>query len=111
MRALCVHLGAPRSLGDRVVQRAEPVHQPQLARGAAVPDAALADLVDARGRKITDEAVLSELRDALHGVLEPPRAQPPGRRVTAARASARDVSDLGRRSPRAKPVSPGEQAR
>ena len=68
-------------------------------------------LVDARGRKITDEAVLSELRDALHGVLEPPRAQPPGRRVTAARASARDVSDLGRRSPRAKPVSPGEQAR
>ena len=68
-------------------------------------------LVDARGRKITDEGVLSELRDALHGVLEPPRAQPPGRRVTAARASARDVSDLGRRSPRAKPVSPGEQAR
>jgi [protein-PII] uridylyltransferase len=44
-------------------------------------------------------------------VLDSRAPAPAGRKVASARASARDVSDLGRRSPRAKPVSPGEQAR
>ena len=37
-------MGAPRRLGDRVVEPAEAVDQAELAGGAAVPDPALGDL-------------------------------------------------------------------
>ena len=68
-------------------------------------------VVDRKGRKITSEQRIAELRTALEAVLDSRAPAPAGRKVASARASARDVSDLGRRSPRAKPVSPGEQAR
>ena len=68
-------------------------------------------VVDRKGRKITSEQRIAELRTALEVVLDSRAPAPAGRKVASARASARDVSDLGRRSPRAKPVSPGEQAR
>ena len=46
-----VEIGPPRRLGDGVVERAEAVDQAELAGGAAVPDPALADLVDPRRRQ------------------------------------------------------------
>src|SRR3546814_12461185 len=54
-----VELGAARGLGDGIVQIAEAVDQLELARGAAVPHAALRDLVDTLGRQ------LARLPDAL----------------------------------------------
>ena len=42
-----IEIGAARRLGDGVVERAEAVDQAELAGGAAGPDPALADLVDA----------------------------------------------------------------
>lgn len=64
-------------------------------------------VVDRKGRKITSEQRIDELKTALEAVLDSRAPAPAGRKVASARASARDVSDLGRRSPRAKPVSPG----
>ena len=62
-------------------------------------------VVDRRGRKITSEQRIDELKTALEAVLDSRAPAPAGRKVASARASARDVSELGRRSPRAKPVS------
>ena len=42
-----IEIGAPRRFGDGVVERAEAVDKAELAGGAAGPDPALADLVDA----------------------------------------------------------------
>src|SRR3546814_2253515 len=55
-----VELGAARGLGDGIVQIAEAVDQLELARGAAVPHAALRDLVDTLGRQL---ARLADARD------------------------------------------------
>ncbi|WP_159847102.1 [protein-PII] uridylyltransferase [Brevundimonas sp. G8] len=68
-------------------------------------------VVDLKGRKVTSEQRIAELRTALEAVLDSRAPAPAGRKVASARASARDVSDLGRRSPRAKPVSPAGEAR
>src|SRR3546814_5261464 len=57
-----VELGAARGLGDGIVQIAEAVDQLELARGAAVPHAALLDLVDTPGRQL---ARLADARDEL----------------------------------------------
>ena len=67
-------------------------------------------VVDAKGRKVFSEHLLDEIQVALEAVLERTPAAPQGRRITAARASARDVSDLNRPL-RAKPVSPVVEAR
>ena len=67
-------------------------------------------MVDGKGRKITSEQRIAELRTALEAVLDSRAPAPEGRKVASARASARDVSDLGRRT-RAKPVSPPSEAR
>lgn len=67
-------------------------------------------VVDRKGRKITSEQRIAELRTALEAVLDSRAPAPEGRKVASARASARDVSDLGRRT-RAKPVSPPSEAR
>ncbi|WP_313012057.1 [protein-PII] uridylyltransferase [Brevundimonas sp.] len=66
-------------------------------------------VVDRKGRKLTSEQRIAELRTALEVVLDSRAPAPAGRKVRSARASARDVSELGRRA--RKPVSPGEQAR
>ena len=66
-------------------------------------------VVDRRGRKISSEQVAQELRGALEAVLDSRAPAPAGRKVATARASARDVSELGRRV--RKPVSPAAQAR
>jgi [protein-PII] uridylyltransferase len=66
-------------------------------------------VVDRRGRKISSEQVAQELRAALEAVLDSRAPAPAGRKVATARASARDVSELGRRV--RKPVSPAAQAR
>ncbi|GAW42359.1 Bifunctional uridylyltransferase/uridylyl-removing enzyme [Brevundimonas sp. SH203] len=66
-------------------------------------------VVDRKGRKLTSEQRIAELRTALEAVLDSRAPAPAGRKVRSARASARDVSELGRRA--RKPVSPGEQAR
>src|SRR3546814_5991441 len=64
-----VELGAARGLGDGIVQIAEAVDQLELARGAAVPHAALRDLVDTLGRQL---ARLADARDELAiAVLDP----------------------------------------
>lgn len=68
-------------------------------------------VVDRKGRKITSEQRIDELKTALEAVLDRRAPAPAGRKVASARASARDVSELGRRSPRAKPVSPDAQPR
>ena len=47
----------------------------------------------------------------LEAVLDSRAPAPAGRKVATARASARDVSELGRRSPRAKAVSSSVEAR
>ncbi len=64
-------------------------------------------VTDRKGRKLKSDAVLDEVHAALEAVLDRAPAAPDGRRITAARASARDVSDLGPR----KPVSPVSEAR
>ncbi|CAN5367201.1 [protein-PII] uridylyltransferase [soil metagenome] len=67
-------------------------------------------VVDRKGRKIFAEQVLAEIQTALEAVLERTPAAPAGRRITAARASARDVSDLNRPI-RPKAVSSDAEAR
>jgi [protein-PII] uridylyltransferase len=67
-------------------------------------------VIDAGGLKITSDRVLDEVHAALEAVLDRTPAAPDGRRITAARASARDVSELRpRRAPKA--VSPAAEAR
>ena len=68
-------------------------------------------VVDTAGRKITSDLVLDEVQAALEDVMEHRVIAPAGRKITAARASARDVSEIGRRSRRAKTVSPEREAR
>ena len=68
-------------------------------------------VVDRKGRKVASEQRIDELRTALEAVLDSRAPAPAGRKVASARASARDVSELGRRAPRAKPVSPDAKAR
>ena len=61
-------------------------------------------VTDRAGRKLTSGMVLDEVQAALEAVLERTPVAPAGRRITAARASARDVSDLAqpvRGAPRA----------
>jgi [protein-PII] uridylyltransferase len=53
-------------------------------------------VVDDQGRKVFSEPWLDEIQAALEAVLERQPAAPEGRRITAVRASARDVSDLNR---------------
>ena len=57
-------------------------------------------VTDRNGRKVTSDALLDEVQAALEAVLDRTPDAPAGRRITAVRASARDVSDLGRRQPR-----------
>jgi [protein-PII] uridylyltransferase len=52
-------------------------------------------VADRKGRKLTSERLLDEVHQALETVLDRTPAAPQGRPITAARASARDVSDLG----------------
>ena len=66
-------------------------------------------VVDRKGRKLTSEQRIEELRQALEAVLNSRAPAPEGRKVRSARASARDVSELGRRV--RKPVSPPGEAR
>ena len=72
-------------------------------------------VVDRKGRKVFAEQLLTEIQTALEAVLERTPAAPAGRRITAARASARDVSDLNRpirrKAASAPPVSSGPEAR
>ena len=68
-------------------------------------------VTDRKGRKIASDHLLDEVHAALEAVLDRAPAAPEGRRITAARASARDVSDLNRPVRRAKAVSPGGEAR
>jgi [protein-PII] uridylyltransferase len=56
-------------------------------------------VTDRKGRKLKSDAVLDEVHAALEAVLDRTPAAPCGRRITAARASARDVSELGPRKP------------
>lgn len=53
-------------------------------------------VVDDQGLKVFSEPWLDEIQTALEAVLERRPAAPEGRRITAVRASARDVSDLAR---------------
>lgn len=66
-------------------------------------------VVDRKGRKVASEQRIEELRRALEAVLDSRAPAPAGRKVASARASARDVSELGRRA--RKPVSRGPEAR
>ncbi len=68
-------------------------------------------VTDGQGRKIASDHRLDAIRVALNAVLNRAPAAPEGRRITAARASARDVSDLNRPARRAKAVSPDREAR
>jgi [protein-PII] uridylyltransferase len=62
-------------------------------------------VTDALGRKIVSEALLDTVQAALEAVLDRTPEAPTGRRIVAARASARDVSDLNRPlRPRAVPT-------
>ena len=63
-------------------------------------------VTDRKGCKLRSDALLDEVHAALEAVLDRTPAAPDGRRVTAARASARDVSELRLR----KPVSPAPEA-
>lgn len=56
-------------------------------------------VTDAHGRKLTSEVLLDEVHRSLEAVLDRTPAAPQGRRITAVRASARDVSELGPRRP------------
>ncbi len=64
-------------------------------------------VTDRKGRKLKSDGLLDEVHAALEAVLDRAPAAPEGRRITAARASARDVSDLRPR----KAVSPVPEAR
>ncbi len=61
-------------------------------------------VVDTAGRKVTSDVVFDEVQAALEAVLDQRSASPAGRKVVAARASVRDVSDLGRRTRATMPV-------
>jgi [protein-PII] uridylyltransferase len=63
-------------------------------------------VTDRKGRKLKSDGLLDEVHAALEAVLDRAPAAPEGRRITAARASARDVSDLRPR----KAVSPAPEA-
>ena len=63
-------------------------------------------VTDRKGRKLRSDGLLDEVHAALEAVLDRAPVAPDGRRVTAARASARDVSELRVR----KPVSPAPEA-
>ncbi|WGM32780.1 [protein-PII] uridylyltransferase [Brevundimonas sp. NIBR11] len=63
-------------------------------------------VTDRKGRKLKSDGLLDEVHAALETVLDRAPAAPEGRRITAARASARDVSELRPR----KPVSPASEA-
>lgn len=63
-------------------------------------------VTDGNGRKPRSDGLLDEVHAALEAVLDRTPEAPEGRRVTAARASARDVSELRVR----KPVSPPPEA-
>jgi [protein-PII] uridylyltransferase len=63
-------------------------------------------VTDRKGRKLKSDGLLDEVHAALETVLDRAPAAPEGRRITAARASARDVSELRPR----KPVSPAPEA-
>lgn len=56
-------------------------------------------VTDRKGRKLKSDRLLDEVHSALEDVLDRAPAAPDGRRITAARASARDVSELGPRKP------------
>ncbi len=64
-------------------------------------------VTDRKGRKVTSDGLLDEVHAALEAVLDRAPAAPEGRRITAVRASARDVSELAPR----KPVSRTREAR
>jgi [protein-PII] uridylyltransferase len=64
-------------------------------------------VTDRKGRKLRSDGLLDEVHAALEAVLDRAPAAPDGRRITAARASARDVSDLRPRNA----VSPAPEAR
>lgn len=66
-------------------------------------------VVDRKGRKVASEQRIEELKTALEAVLDSRAPAPAGRKVASARASARDVSELGRRA--RKPVSRAPEAR
>jgi len=68
-------------------------------------------VTDGQGRKIASDRLLDEVHAALEGVLDQAPTTPQGRHITAARASARDVSDLDRPVGRANAVSPEREAR
>jgi [protein-PII] uridylyltransferase len=67
--------------------------------------------VDRKGRKVFSELLLNEIQTGLEAVLERTPAAPKGRPIVAARASARDVSDLNRPIRKSKAVSPEPEAR
>ena len=54
-------------------------------------------VADRKGRKVTSDGLLDEVHAALEAVLDRAPAAPEGRRITAVRASARDVSELAPR--------------
>lgn len=64
-------------------------------------------VTDRKGRKLKSDGLLDEVHAALEAVLDRAPEAPEGRRITAARASARDVSELRGRNP----VSPAPEAR
>jgi [protein-PII] uridylyltransferase len=51
-------------------------------------------VTDRKGRKLISDGLLDEVHQALEAVLDRTPAASQGRTITAARASARDVSDL-----------------
>ncbi|WP_396594941.1 [protein-PII] uridylyltransferase [Brevundimonas sp. R86498] len=63
-------------------------------------------VTDRKGRKLKSDDLLDQVHRALEAVLDRTPAAPDGRRITPARASARDVSDLRPR----KAVSPAPEA-
>ncbi len=69
-------------------------------------------VTDADGRKDLSELLIDEVHAALEAVLNrTPEPVASGRRLTAARASARDVSELGRAARKARPQGSGSAAR
>ena len=68
-------------------------------------------VTDQTGGRIHWDRTLDDIQSALEAVVEQAPAQPGGRTIVRARASARDVSELGRRRGRPRePVSPKAEA-
>ncbi|MBU1348371.1 MAG: [protein-PII] uridylyltransferase [Alphaproteobacteria bacterium] len=63
-------------------------------------------VTDRKGRKLKSDVLLDEVHAALEAVVDRTPAAPDGRKITAARASARDVSELRPRRVAVKAVSP-----